>query len=103
MCDVAKVPAGVKAEGPWSVLAVRGPLDLNITGVLAGLATPLATAGISIFAVSTYDTDYVLVRDHDMDRAVRVLREVGHDISEDIGTSPVPPERYSRSPRGAPG
>jgi hypothetical protein len=95
VCDVARVPSGVKAEGPWSVLAVRGPLDLNITGVLAGLATPLATAGISIFAVSTYDTDYLLVRDHDMARAVRVLREVGHDISEDIRTSPVPPERYS--------
>jgi hypothetical protein len=54
-----------------------------MTGVLAGLATPLATAGISIFAVSTYDTDYVLVRDNDMDRAVRVLREVGHKIAED--------------------
>ena len=69
------------------MLAVRGPLDLNITGVLARLATPLATAGISIFAVSTYDTDYVLVRDHDIDRAVRILREAGHDVSEDSGTS----------------
>jgi len=82
VCDVAGVPSAVKADGPWSALAVRGPLDLNITGVLAGLATPLATAGISIFAVSTYDTDYVLVRQHDMDRAVRVLRAAGHNISE---------------------
>jgi len=83
VCDVASVPADVKAEGPWSALAVRGPLDLNMTGVLAGLATPLANAGISIFAVSTYDTDYVLVRSHDMDRAVRVLRAAGHNISDD--------------------
>ena len=83
VCDAASVPIGVKAEGPWSALAVRGPMDLNITGVLAGLATPLAVAGISIFAVSTYDTDYLLVRHHDMDRAVRVLRAAGHDISED--------------------
>ena len=59
----------------------------NITGVLAGLATPLAIAGISIFTVSTYDTDYVLVRHHDMDRAVRVLRAAGHNISEDAGAS----------------
>jgi hypothetical protein len=87
VCDVASVPSGVKGDGPWSALAVRGPLDLNITGVLAGLATPLAVAGISIFAVSTYDTDYVLVRHHDMDRAVRVLREAGHNVSEDAGTS----------------
>ena len=90
VCDVASVPAGVKAEGPWSALVVRGPLDLNITGVLAGLATPLAAAGISIFAVSTYDTDYVLVRNHDMDRAVRVLRAAGHSISQGAGAS-MPP------------
>ena len=81
VCDVARVPSDVKAEGPWSALAVRGPLDLNMTGVLAGLATPLANAGISIFAVSTYDTDYVLVRSPDMDRAVRILREAGHVVA----------------------
>ena len=85
VCDVESVPADVEAEGPWSALAVRGPLDLNMTGVLAGLATPLANAGISIFAVSTYDTDYVLVRSHDMDRAVRVLRSAGHDIFAEAG------------------
>jgi uncharacterized protein len=65
-------------------------MDLSITGVLAGLATPLATAGISIFAVSTYDTDYVLVRSHDMDRAVRVLRAAGHNISEEPEASKPP-------------
>jgi hypothetical protein len=82
VCDIATVPPGVKSEGPWSVLAVRGPLDLNMTGILASLAAPLAAAGISIFAVSTYDTDYVLVRNHDLDRAIRVLREAGHDIPQ---------------------
>jgi hypothetical protein len=87
VCDVGALPSGVKAEGPWLMLAVRGPLDFNMTGVLAGLATPLANAGISIFAVSTYDTDYVLVRNDDLDRAVRALREAGHTISEDTRTS----------------
>ena len=82
VCDVAAVPPGVKADGPWSVLAVRGPLDLNMTGVLAGLTAPLAAAGISIFAISTYDTDYLLVREDDLDRAVRALRDAGHSISE---------------------
>ena len=80
VCDADLVPPGVTAEGPWSMLAVRGPLAFNLTGVLAGLATPLAAAGISIFAVSTYDTDYVLVRNGDIDRAVRALREAGHII-----------------------
>ena len=69
------------------MLAVRGPLDFTITGVLAALAAPLATAGISIFAVSTYDTDYLLVREHELDRAVRALREAGHIISGGGGTS----------------
>ncbi len=77
VCDVAAVPSGVKAEAPWLMLAVRGPLDFSLTGVLAALATPLAAAGISIFAISTYDTDYVLVRSDDMERAVRTLRKPG--------------------------
>jgi uncharacterized protein len=87
VCDATAVPVGVKAEGPWLALAVRGPLDMNLAGVLAGLAAPLATAGISIFAVSTYDTDYILVRHHELDRAVRALREAGHSVSEGSGTS----------------
>lgn len=62
------------------MLAVRGPLDFNIIGVLACLAVPLAAAGISIFAISTFDTDYVLVRHDDLDRAVRALREAGHRV-----------------------
>lgn len=86
VCDAAAVPAGVRAEGPWSMLAVRGPLDFNITGVMAALATPLAAAAISIFAVSTYDTDYVLVRSADLERAVRALREAGHEIAESGST-----------------
>jgi hypothetical protein len=87
VCDVAVVPTGVKAEGPWLVLAVRGPLDFDVIGVLSALSAPLATAGISIFAVSTYDTDYLLVRDHELDRAVRALREAGHNISGARGPS----------------
>ena len=80
VCAFAAVPSGVKAEGPWSALAVRGPLDFSLKGVLAGLATPLAAAEISIFVISTYDTDYLLVRSHDLDRAVHALRDAGHTI-----------------------
>ena len=66
------------------MLAVRGPLAFDMTGVLAGLATPLAAAGISIFALSTYDTDYVLVRDDDLERAVGALRQAGHTVEKHI-------------------
>ncbi len=90
VCDVAAIPPGVKSDGPWSVLAVRGPLDLNMTGVLAGLTAPLAAAGISIFAISTYDTDYLLVRSHDLDRAILVLRKAGHDIPATPRTTGAP-------------
>jgi hypothetical protein len=59
---------------------VDGPLDFAITGLLASLATPLASAGVSIFAVSTYDTDYVLVREENLERAVQALEVAGHSI-----------------------
>jgi len=76
----ANVPRAWKAEGGWRCLKVHGPLDFSLTGVLASLASPLAEAGISIFAISTYDSDYALVRDHDLGEAKNVLSEAGHTI-----------------------
>jgi len=81
VCDASSVPAGVKAEGPFRAVVVRGPLDFSLTGVLASLAGPLASAGISIFAVATFDTDYILVRAHEIDRAMGVLRDAGHALA----------------------
>jgi putative acetyltransferase len=80
ICDADGVPSDVRAERGYRVLAVRGPLDFKLTGVLAGLAAPLAAAGISVFAITTYDTDYLLVREHDIDLAVTVLRNAGYDV-----------------------
>jgi len=74
------VPAGWKAEKGWRCFKVLGPLDFSLTGILASLSAPLAEAGISIFAISTYDTDYVLVRDKDLDKAKNVLSESGHVV-----------------------
>ena len=81
VCAFDAVPAAVVCEGPWRMLAVRGPLDFSLTGVMASLALPLAEAAISIFTVSTYDTDYLLVRAADLDRAVAALRRAGHRVS----------------------
>jgi len=87
VCDAADVPTDVQSEGPWRAFAVRGPLDFSLKGILASLATPLADADVSIFVVSTYDTDYVLVREPDVERAVSALRDAGHDVS---GAKPTP-------------
>ena len=76
----ASVPRAWKTEEGWRCLKVHGPLDFNLTGVLASLASPLAEAGISIFAISTYDSDYILVRDEDLDGAETVLSACGHVI-----------------------
>ncbi|HEX9074790.1 MAG TPA: ACT domain-containing protein, partial [Anaerolineae bacterium] len=63
VCKEEIVPEGVLCEKGWYCLKVRGPLDFVLTGILASLAVPLAEAGISIFAISTYDTDYFLVKE----------------------------------------
>lgn len=76
----ASAPATWRAEKGWRCLKVRGPLDFSLTGVLASLASPLAEAGISIFAISTYDSDYILVRDRDLEQAKEVLSDAGHAI-----------------------
>ena len=75
------VPSSWKAEKGWRCLKVLGPLDLTLTDVLASLTAPLAEAGVSIFAISTYDTDYLLVRNGDYDKAKEVLVEHGHHLN----------------------
>jgi uncharacterized protein len=78
VCPQKQIPSGVRHEGGWRCLKVEGPLDFALTGILASLAVPLGDAGISIFAISTYDTDYQLVRD--LDHAIAALTEFGHRI-----------------------
>lgn len=72
--------SGWKADTGWRGLRVAGPLSLDLTGVLASLTQPLAAAGVSIFAISTYQTDYLLVRDRDLNLAIEVLRTAGHTV-----------------------
>ena len=74
MCDAANVPAGVTAQKPFRALKVAGPLHFALTGVIATITRPLADAGVTVFVVSTYDTDYVLVRADCLDAAVDTLR-----------------------------
>ncbi|MGA3017372.1 MAG: ACT domain-containing protein [Bryobacteraceae bacterium] len=80
VCAEGAVPDGIHREGGWRIFQVEGPLDFALTGVLASIAQPLAEAGVSLFAVSTFDTDYVMVRERDVEAAVLALRAAGHRV-----------------------
>ena len=81
VCAAERVPIEVAAERDWRCLAVVGPLDFSEVGILADLTGVLAEAGVSLFALSTYDTDYLLVRDAALETAVRALHGRGHSVS----------------------
>ncbi len=80
VCAEAGVPEEVKSDRGWRCLKVAGPLDLALTGVLASLANPLAEAHINIFAISTYDTDYLLVKEESLPCSIDVLTQSGHRV-----------------------
>jgi hypothetical protein len=82
VCPQIQVPAGAKREGGWRCIKVRGPLDFSLTGILASLTTPLAKAGISVFAISTYDTDYLLVKEENLEKAIEILVKKGHRVKK---------------------
>lgn len=74
------VPAGCRCQHGWRALQVAGPLDFTLTGVLSALAAPLAQAAISLFALSTFDTDYILVQETDLEAAITALSQAGHRV-----------------------
>jgi uncharacterized protein len=80
VCDQRTVPSDLNGERGWKVIQVEGPLDFSLTGVLASLATPLAGAKISIFAISTFDTDYILVKDEVLATVQQVLLDAGFEF-----------------------
>jgi len=81
VCDDALVPEGVRAERGFVALRVVGTLDFSLTGIIARLTKPLADAGVPVFVVSTFETDYLLVRVMDQAAAGTALRGVGHTIT----------------------
>ena len=81
VCLASAVPAGIRAQHNWRALKVHGPFDFSEVGVLAALAAPLAEAGISLFSLATYDTDYVLVQERNLEAALRALSGAGHRLA----------------------
>jgi hypothetical protein len=75
------VPVDVMAERDFRVLEVEGPIPFDVTGIMASIAGPLAAAGVSLFPLATFDTDYVLVRDADLSRALQALAGDGWGVA----------------------
>lgn len=80
VCPESSVPPGVLHEGGWRCLGLLGQLDFSLAGVVASLAAPLADAGVPILIISTYDSDYLLVKEDRLERAVEALEEAGHTV-----------------------
>ncbi|GHF41652.1 hypothetical protein HNQ07_001445 [Deinococcus metalli] len=83
VCEEHLAPAGARAEGGWAALKLHGPFAFTLTGILAAVLNPLRGADVGIFAISTFDTDYVLVKREKLDAALRALRAAGHTILGD--------------------
>ena len=82
------VPASIRSERGWRVLRVAGPLDFSLVGILAALTGALARADVALFSLSTFDTDYLLVRERDLQRAQRALESEGHRVATESETQP---------------
>jgi nitrilase len=82
VCRQEAVPTGTRAEVGWRCMRVAGSMPFTLVGVLASLTTPIARVGVGVFAFSTFDTDYLLVKEADFSRAVVALRAAGHPVEQ---------------------
>ena len=80
ICDCRSIPTGVKADIGWRAIQAEGPFDFSLIGIMLSVTTPLAEAGISILAISSFDTDYVLVKDTNLANAITALINAGHTV-----------------------
>ena len=77
-----KISNDVKAEKDWRILKVEDTLDFSLIGILAKISGILAKNSISIFVISTFNTDYILVKEEKIEKAMTVLSEEGYEISK---------------------
>ena len=82
VCQQDNVPDDIEAERGWRCLQVQGAFDFSAAGVHASLAIPLAEADISVLAIATYATDYLLIKEKHVERALQVLEQAGHYIDQ---------------------
>jgi hypothetical protein len=79
VCPIENLPADLSSER-WICLKLEGPFPLSLTGVLLSFIQPLSSSGIPIFAIATYDTDYVLIKEESEAVALSILQEEGHEL-----------------------
>ena len=83
VCITKEVPSNViRRDDGWKAFCVQGVLDFSLIGILSKISTILAERGISIFAVSTYNTDYILIKDTNYEKALEVLKSSGYEITD---------------------
>jgi hypothetical protein len=80
VCAEAAVPAGTQCETGWRIFQIKGPLDFSLVGILVSVTQPLADAKVSIFSISTYDTDYVCVKEADLEKSIGAITAAGHRV-----------------------
>jgi hypothetical protein len=80
VCLETNVPEGITRAPGWRVLKCEGPLDYSLTGIMASIADPLADANVSIFPIATYDTDYLLIKEPQLEVAIHALTSYGHAV-----------------------
>jgi hypothetical protein len=80
VCRQDAVPEAIQCERDWCCLRLAGPIPFSVVGVVAALTVPLAEAGIGVFILSTYDTDYLLAKQKDWTAALDVLRRQGYTV-----------------------
>ena len=80
VCADEQVPPSAEAQRGWRLIRVQGKIDFSVTGVMASIAQPLADAQISMLPIATYDTDYILVKSENLERAVLVLKSAGFHV-----------------------
>ena len=81
VCPAANLPPNIRSPLRWTCLKLEGPFPFSVTGILLSFIQPLSDNAIPIFAVSTYDTDYVLIQEEFSQKALAILREAGHELT----------------------
>lgn len=84
VCSSDLVPAGVESDAGWCCLKLKGPFAFDQVGVLSSFALPLAESGVAIFAISTFDTDYILLKEQQRATAIEALQSAGHILSNKL-------------------
>jgi hypothetical protein len=84
VCPESQTPEGVKSERQWRILKILGPLEFSLVGILAEISQVLAASGVSIYAISTFDTDYILLKQGQLEVGLDALRSAGYNIVERV-------------------